>query len=530
MKMMPMEEAERTKSSFLQNLAHILISTDVAQNEEKLHDFVIATPTLEVGVDMDNVSEVLTHKAIRNISSYRQKVGRAGREIGSDALAVTLASNRSSDFQHYRSMRRLVSDEIREPVPVASNNTTILKHHAYEAVFDYLSTQGKGVELIPPVGFQEDGWDELDDKINDAITAIDNGQYCYNHVRFGLGHKASDEQINRAMTHAKEHLSLLLNTFDVLIDDNQHSISIYQWLCHFRKKNKRLRSHDANDGKWNQMDANNIVLQKLEINQTMVDSFFTQDGKKYVEDVFNHTLIDFILTWIEDYNKALEFRDVDKLRELLEIIKQLSENGCINPLAAFDSGLGASIFAASGFIGGLEDGRPIHPLEKKFMTLIKRRNTWYLSSILESIPDFLESRPYVALPSYFTNPHEANVDIIRSSNGYRVDTATASEALRYLQPGMHTRRLQYGNRMFVEHTKQLEYDENRGVFKYNLEDNPPIEYNFIGEFSASETQKIPSLLGTHITNEMKKRRLRLCKFEDFRDCQMLAEIFAERDR
>ena len=38
--------------------------TDVAQNEEKLHDFVIATPTLEVGVDMDNVSEVLTHKAI----------------------------------------------------------------------------------------------------------------------------------------------------------------------------------------------------------------------------------------------------------------------------------------------------------------------------------------------------------------------------------------------------------------------------------------------------------------------------------
>ena len=68
--------------------------TDVAQNEEKLHDFVIATPTLEVGVDMDNVSEVLTHKAIRNISSYRQKVGRAGREIGSDALTVTLASNR----------------------------------------------------------------------------------------------------------------------------------------------------------------------------------------------------------------------------------------------------------------------------------------------------------------------------------------------------------------------------------------------------------------------------------------------------
>ena len=34
---------------------------------------------------MSNVSDVLTHKAIRNISSYRQKVGRAGRESGTDA-------------------------------------------------------------------------------------------------------------------------------------------------------------------------------------------------------------------------------------------------------------------------------------------------------------------------------------------------------------------------------------------------------------------------------------------------------------
>ena len=41
------------------------------------HDFAIATPTLEVGIDMSNVTEVLTHKAIRNVSSYRQKIGRA---------------------------------------------------------------------------------------------------------------------------------------------------------------------------------------------------------------------------------------------------------------------------------------------------------------------------------------------------------------------------------------------------------------------------------------------------------------------
>ena len=214
--------------------------TDAAQNEEVLHDFVIATPTLEVGVDMDNVSEVITHKAIRNISSYRQKVGRAGREIGSDVLAVTLASNRATDFQHFRSMRRLVSDEIREPVPVASNNSTILKHHAYEAVFDYLSYQGKDIELVPPIKFGDSGFEEVDDKINDAIDEL-NSQYCYNHVKWALSRKASDSEIQQAIDYVKQHLSMLLKKFSIKLNGTDHNISVYQWLCHSENGKKTQR-------------------------------------------------------------------------------------------------------------------------------------------------------------------------------------------------------------------------------------------------------------------------------------------------
>ena len=49
-------------------------NVEADENKPVLHDFVLATPTLEVGVDMDNVSEVLTHKAIRNIAS----IGKSG--------------------------------------------------------------------------------------------------------------------------------------------------------------------------------------------------------------------------------------------------------------------------------------------------------------------------------------------------------------------------------------------------------------------------------------------------------------------
>ena len=103
----------------------------VNKTQEIPHDVAIATPTLEVGVDMNNVTEVITHKAIRNISSYRQKVGRSGRERGSDALAVTLLSAGGQDFHHYRSMRRLVDADISDPSSPLHQETSssfALKH------------------------------------------------------------------------------------------------------------------------------------------------------------------------------------------------------------------------------------------------------------------------------------------------------------------------------------------------------------------------------------------------------------------
>ena len=102
---------------------------------------------------MNNVTEVITHKAIRNISSYRQKVGRSGRERGTDALAVTLLSAGGQDFHHYRSMRRLVDADISDPVPVATGNKFVLCSQAYEAVFDFIVANVglEDIELIEPI-------------------------------------------------------------------------------------------------------------------------------------------------------------------------------------------------------------------------------------------------------------------------------------------------------------------------------------------------------------------------------------------
>ena len=74
---------------------------------------------------MSNVTDVVTHKAIRNVSSYRQKIGRGGRELGTDSVAATLMSLRASDFRYYRSTSRLIDRHILEPVPIATNNKDV---------------------------------------------------------------------------------------------------------------------------------------------------------------------------------------------------------------------------------------------------------------------------------------------------------------------------------------------------------------------------------------------------------------------
>src|SRR5699024_11957674 len=49
---------------------------------------LVATPTLEMGIDIGDLSTVLLASVLRTVASYLQRVGRAGRQTG-NALDVT---------------------------------------------------------------------------------------------------------------------------------------------------------------------------------------------------------------------------------------------------------------------------------------------------------------------------------------------------------------------------------------------------------------------------------------------------------
>jgi hypothetical protein len=448
--------------------------------EVGLHDFAIATPTLEVGVDMDYVSEVITHKAIRNISSYRQKVGRAGREVGSDVMAATLISQRSSDFNHFRSIHELVAKKLVEPVPVALNNIPVQKHHLYEAVFDFLAVNEINVEVIPKMRRIEkgkenyDAWQAVNKPLHDAIKILldddhQPSQLCIDYLSAASAPNGQLEHIKRAIEVVVKHLKVFLEKYPNLAGND---VTYYQWLAHYKNNQSHaLVAPDENDVAWK-------GLNKWQEDLTMQASIEKiLDSKKELAIKIQSELID-----------AIKWKDVLKCYK----IKQQIIDYQLDKELAF--------MYANIHISSLKDSGTLYqnPFQLE-LTSMEWTDIHYLSGILAHCESFLQDRPFIALPSFFTNPHEDYVEILGGYNNiYVLDLIARSDVHRYLQPGMFTYRISKGKRYFIEHGKKLQMSPNSN-WVYSIED-APMKYNELSPLSLKQKNKISLLLDATLPN------------------------------
>lgn len=75
-------------------------------------EVVVASPSLEVGIDDDAVGAVLQHKAPRSSAAFLQRKGRAGRQRGTRPWTVVTLSDYGRDRQAYQSYEQLFSPEL----------------------------------------------------------------------------------------------------------------------------------------------------------------------------------------------------------------------------------------------------------------------------------------------------------------------------------------------------------------------------------------------------------------------------------
>lgn len=75
---------------------------------------LVATPTLELGIDIGDLSAVLLSSLPRSVASYLQRVGRAGRLTG-NALALAYVTGRGDQLPRFNRPERTINGEVRPP-------------------------------------------------------------------------------------------------------------------------------------------------------------------------------------------------------------------------------------------------------------------------------------------------------------------------------------------------------------------------------------------------------------------------------
>lgn len=92
------------------------------------------TPTLEMGIDIGDLSTVVLCQVPPGQAQYIQRVGRAGRKDG-NAFTVTVASSRQHDLYFYQEPIEMISGSV-EPPAVFLNASSVLERQFMAFCFD----------------------------------------------------------------------------------------------------------------------------------------------------------------------------------------------------------------------------------------------------------------------------------------------------------------------------------------------------------------------------------------------------------
>lgn len=120
---------------------------DFAKRRADAINLLSCTPTLEMGIDVGDLSATVVGALPSNAASYQQQVGRAGRKSGS-SLVVAIAQARPRDLLYYQYPEELIAGHI-EPPGCFVDAPDLLKRQFFAFVFDQAYAEvTKGFEKL----------------------------------------------------------------------------------------------------------------------------------------------------------------------------------------------------------------------------------------------------------------------------------------------------------------------------------------------------------------------------------------------
>jgi hypothetical protein len=146
--------AKKIDANSLANPMKVDITSSQQKGVKADAKLVIATSTLEVGYNDTKVGAVIQHKAPRNLASFMQRKGRAGRERGMRPWTIVVTSAYGRDRFVYEFPEQLYNPQLPDlTLPV--RNIYVQRIQAVYAFMDWLSCQ------LEEDGFKNSVWDVL---------------------------------------------------------------------------------------------------------------------------------------------------------------------------------------------------------------------------------------------------------------------------------------------------------------------------------------------------------------------------------
>jgi hypothetical protein len=399
-------------------------------------DAVVSSPSLEVGIDLTNVTESIMFKAIRNASAYRQKAGRAGRELGSDTVNVTLLSARAMDFHYYRQPRKLTSVHTLDPIPLKRENPIVMRSAAYMGVWDHLALLAELPEAIPigwSGGHANGGRSLFADRIERCLRHLkDNRADVLRHLILISEGKLTSNELEMAIKRVEDDLSVFLIPVSGIIVGTGLTciadlvVNSLLRITHGASRNIALEHNVASQLTKLKRSNEILEIERKEIDPIglgLVSEFEILDRMRKCG--WSLPKLTEVISVLESKNEASLLVSIQKLKEVKSVLEDIESRGHVEVC-----------FFKEQF-------------ERAF-TAKKQAKAFYLSYVIEDIPLFdgyVGSVRFQRQKNLFTNPYEEEVSLSkmkaigRSTTWEDVPPVLISEAMHSYIPGTWTHRM-----------------------------------------------------------------------------------------
>lgn len=132
----PRRTIVREHSAQVQGETRLALEAAFNDRERALVDALACTPTLEVGVSLDDLHAVILRNLPPTPANYAQRVGRAGRR-SKVALAIAHAGHGPHDTYYFERPGEMIAGEVRAPA-ISLDNFPLLRRHVNSLVIEVL--------------------------------------------------------------------------------------------------------------------------------------------------------------------------------------------------------------------------------------------------------------------------------------------------------------------------------------------------------------------------------------------------------